>query len=222
MRENRVSRFTSLTYKLAGKNRAMTDDATQTLLRLAADGDEDAQRALLSRYRAKLVRLIQIRMDEALSARFDPSDVVQETLLDAARNLQECFTKPGRSFYAWLRGLALNRLIDLYRQHVLAGKRSLHNEQLLTLPEGSKCLLADRFVAQGPSPSQVAMQRETQRRLRNTIEAMEPEKREVLVMRYLEELSVEEMSEILGVSVRTVWRWHRLAVSELAERLQEN
>ena len=115
----------------------------------------------------------------------------------------------------------MNRLIDLYRQHVTAERRSVHKEQIFPLPDGSRLHLVDHFlVSKEIGPSDAAQLREKQRRLRVAVDSMNQQRREVLVMRYLEELSAEEIAGVLDVNVRTVWRWHRLALAELAEILR--
>ena len=67
---------------------------TDLLLRRAQDGDQLAQAALLEHYRDRLRRMVTIRIDKRVTARVDPSDVVQEALKDAHRRLPEYFADP--------------------------------------------------------------------------------------------------------------------------------
>ena len=64
----------------------MSSSSTETgrLIRRAIEGSESATDQLLSRYRSQLKRMVAIRMDPRLKARFDPSDVVQSVLAEAA------------------------------------------------------------------------------------------------------------------------------------------
>ncbi len=60
------------------------------LVQLACQGDVEAARSSCSgAYRGRLRQMVAVRLDPRLAARFDPSDVVQEALLDAAKNLSE-------------------------------------------------------------------------------------------------------------------------------------
>jgi DNA-directed RNA polymerase specialized sigma24 family protein len=59
----------------------------EDLLRRAGEGDPAARDDLLSRHRRRLRQMVGVRMDRRLVARRDPSDVVQEALTDAAREL---------------------------------------------------------------------------------------------------------------------------------------
>ncbi len=80
----------------------MNQDDTSTLLRHARDGDDAARQELLGRYRGRLERMVSVRMDRRLAARFDPSDVVQEALLAAHQKLSEYLEERPIPFYPWL------------------------------------------------------------------------------------------------------------------------
>jgi RNA polymerase sigma-70 factor (ECF subfamily) len=68
-------------------------------------------------------------LDRRLAARIDPSDVVQEALADADRELAEYLGSRSMPFYAWLRRFAWDRLVEVHRRHVSAGRRSVDREQ---------------------------------------------------------------------------------------------
>jgi RNA polymerase sigma-70 factor (ECF subfamily) len=102
---------------------------TDELLRLASQGDNDARQRLLDRHRGRLRRMVAVRVDRRLSARVDPSDVVQEALADASQQLDDYLRDRPLAFYPWLRRFAWERLVALYWRHVLAGKRSVTREQ---------------------------------------------------------------------------------------------
>ena len=98
---------------------------------------------LLDRHRAQLSRMVSVRMDRVLVARFDPSDVVQETLIVAAKRMSRYLEEKPMEFYAWLRQLAYERLVELHRRHVVRDKRSVRREQGgdLALPNESAAQL---------------------------------------------------------------------------------
>ena len=58
---------------------AAAENSTEALLELASRGDDAARELLFARHRARLKRMIEVRIDGRLAARIDPSDVVQET-----------------------------------------------------------------------------------------------------------------------------------------------
>jgi RNA polymerase sigma-70 factor (ECF subfamily) len=79
------------------------DTDTDELLRRAGAGDRLARGALLQRHRDRLRRLIALRLDPRLAARIDPSDVVQEVLVEADRRLDRYVSDRPLPFYPWLR-----------------------------------------------------------------------------------------------------------------------
>ena len=93
------------------------DVDTDNLLDRVAAGDREAVEQLLARYRERLKRMINLRMDRRLAPRVDGSDVVQETLAEASRRLSEYARLRPIPFYPWLRQIAWNKLVELHRWH---------------------------------------------------------------------------------------------------------
>jgi hypothetical protein len=112
---------------------------------------------------------------------------VQETLAEAARRLPDYLRQRPLPFYPWLRQLALERLIDLHRHHVRAGKRSVQREQgaLPPLPDESAQARAQRLFGRGSSPSGHLQRREVAQRLQAALRQLSQRDREVL-LRHLE------------------------------------
>src|SRR5215813_3591680 len=108
---------------------ARGEQDTELLLAAAAGGDAVARDRLLDRHRGRLRRLISVRLDPRLAARVDASDVVQETLADAAAHLTEYLGERPLAFYPWLRQLTWDRLIGTHRKRVRAGRRSVTREE---------------------------------------------------------------------------------------------
>ena len=88
---------------------------TERLLELASQGDAQALEQLLSEHRPYLRRLIELRLDDDLHARVDPSDVVQETQIVAVRRIDEFLKRRPTSFRLWLRSKALEKLVEIRR-----------------------------------------------------------------------------------------------------------
>ena len=72
---------------------------TDELLRQATLGDNDARQRLLDRHRGRLRQMVAVRVDRRLSARVDPSDVVQEALADASQHLDDYLRDRPLAFY---------------------------------------------------------------------------------------------------------------------------
>ena len=179
----------------------MTTPDTDHLLERATAGDGAARDQLLQRYRRRLRRMVAFRFDPRLAARVDPSDVVQETLAEAAANLDRYLRERPLPFYPWLRQLAQRRLIDLHRRHVQARRRSVTREvRPPGLPDHSALALADRLFARTSSPSAGPRRQERRDRVRAALAALPEPDREVLVLRILEALPTRETAAVLGIS----------------------
>jgi RNA polymerase sigma-70 factor (ECF subfamily) len=179
----------------------MATGDTEQLLRRVADGDEAARDQLLERFRARLRRMVAVRFDLRLAARVDPSDVVQETLAEAAAQLDRYLRERPLPFYPWLRQLAQRRLIDLHRRHVLAGRRTVTREEATgNWTDRSAVALAERLVGRLSSPSARLHRQERRDRVRAALAALPDKDREVLVLRILEGLSTREAAAVLGMT----------------------
>ena len=196
---------------------------TDELLRQATLGDNDARQRLLDRHRGRLRQMVAVRVDRRLSARVDPSDVVQEALAEASLHLDDYLRDRPLAFYPWLRRFAWERLVALYRQHVLAGKRSVTREErgALLLSDQSAGALADRLLAPGTSPSHRVIRDELLDRVRGALARLAPKDREVLVMRHLEQLSTAEVAAVLGISEGAVMTRQTRALVRLRALLDD-
>ena len=95
-------------------------DETRRLLRQIEAGELAAFDRLFARHRPELRRFIDLRLDSRLRARVDPSDVAQETHLEAYRRLPDYLQRKPMPFRLWLRKTAYERLLMLRRQHLHA------------------------------------------------------------------------------------------------------
>jgi RNA polymerase sigma-70 factor (ECF subfamily) len=195
---------------------------TDALINRIQNGDDSARQQLLTRHRNRLRRMVAVRMDRRLAPRMDPSDIVQDVLADADRELSDYLRRKPVPFYPWLRQLAWDRLVEVHRKHVRAGKRSVKREEpgMLDLPDESACLLADRLFDRRSSPSQQAVREETRRRVRAAIALLADRDREVLVLRHLEQLTTAQTADVLGITEAAVKARHVRALDRLERQLR--
>jgi RNA polymerase sigma-70 factor (ECF subfamily) len=201
-----------------------SDPDTDVLMARAAEGIREARDQLLERHRPRLRRLIRLRLDRRLAARVDPSDVVQESLAEAAAKLSEYLRKRPMPFYPWLRGLALERLVSLYRWHIRTGKRSVRREEraLPALPDESAQELAQQLCSRGSSPSQRLARSEARARVHAALEKLSERDRELLALRHLELLSIREIASVLKITEGAVKVRHVRALERLRDLLGED
>jgi len=201
--------------------KALEDPETEELLRNASGGGP-ALDDLLERHRKRLRRMVSVRLDRRLAPLVDPSDVVQEALADASRKLNDFLRDRPLPFYPWLRRLAWERIIQFHRRHIRAQKRAVTREERLDLPlpDESAMKLADRLLASGTTPSQRVLRDEQGRRLREVLDRLRPNDREVLVMCYLEELTFSEIGAALLISENAAKVRHFRALERVRKLLE--
>ena len=98
-------------------------DDTGELLRRAADGDRASLDELFARHRARLRRMVELRLDPRVRGRIDASDVLQEAALEAFERLENYLGDPKLPFFLWLRFLTSQKVLALHRQHLGAQRR---------------------------------------------------------------------------------------------------
>jgi RNA polymerase sigma-70 factor (ECF subfamily) len=199
---------------------APDSEETRVLLRQAGAGDSTAFERLFTRYRAELLRVVELRLDGRLRPRFDPSDVVQETQLEAFRRLDDFLTRRPMPFRLWLRRTAYERLLKIHRAHEDAGRRAVGRE--VSLPDHSSLLLAQQLAAPGSTPSQHLSREERSRRVREAVAQLPDADREVLLMRHFEGLSNQEVSCLLDITPAAASQRHGRALLRLRKLLLDS
>jgi RNA polymerase sigma-70 factor, ECF subfamily len=176
---------------------------TQDLLDRARQGDQPAIERLLAGHRESLRRMIALRLDPALTARLDASDVVQDVLLEASRRLDDYLRAPTMPFQLWLRHIAKDHMIDAHRKHRVAQRRSLDREQSLvprSLSEHSSAELMAQILDHEATPASAAIRQELEQRLAQAIGKLEEDDREIILMRLYEQLSNQDVATLYGLT----------------------
>ena len=190
-------------------------ERTAALLDRLRGQDAEALGELFMLYRDRLWRMLYVRLDRRLASRVAPDDVLQETFLDVSRRIGEYLADPAVPFYVWLRFLAVQRMQIVQRVHLGAQMRDVSRE--VSLPPASPESMAGQLVSQMTSPSQAAIRHELQERLRAVLEAMDPLDREVLALRHFEELSNDEVAQVLKITKEAASKRHVRALRRLKE-----
>ncbi|MBI3864625.1 MAG: sigma-70 family RNA polymerase sigma factor [Planctomycetia bacterium] len=191
---------------------------TDLLLKRAETGDEAAVDTLLLRHRHRLRAMVGARLDRRVAARIDPSDVVQESLLEAYRRLPDYLADRQVPFYPWLRQIAWERLVRLQRRHLVARKRAVGREVALdaVLSDDSMAVLASRLHKTGVGPPPRVVNAELRGRIQAALEQVSEADREVVILRHLEQLSIREIMAVLDLKESAV----KLRLLRALERLR--
>jgi RNA polymerase sigma-70 factor (ECF subfamily) len=178
---------------------AMSDE-TLEILRSSAH-DPKVLGSILERHRERLSQLVQFRMPPALLDCMEPSDVVQETFVEATRRVEEYIRKPSVPFYLWLRFLALQKIVQLRRRQQ-ARKRDIRRERRVErwAAGSSSTNLVEKLFDSGTSPSGALQRKEKIEEVLRLLGDLGKEDRDVLELRHFEELSNVEAAEVLGIT----------------------
>ena len=140
------------------------------------------------------------------------------------RRFPEYAANPALPFFLWLRLLTGQRLVDLHRQHLGTKMRDAGLEVSLyrgDFPRASSASLAELLLGRLTTASRAAIRTETQLRVQDALNAMDPVDREVLVLRHFEMLSNEETAQVLGLKPSAASNRHLRALKRLKEVLAQ-
>ncbi len=163
------------------------------LLERARQGEREAAGAIFERCAGKLLALIRLRLGRSLRRQVESRDVLQATLLKAFEHVGDLETTETSSFMGWLARIAENEILDLAAFHGRQRRDAARNVALDDEPEAA-------LVAQVRSATSRLVWSEQAGRLERALEGLEPDHREVIVLRRFEELSYPEIGERLSRS----------------------
>lgn len=179
----------------------------------ARQGSASSLGNLLDTYREYLLRTANRRIGNDLRVRLAPSDIVQESLLIAAREFQEFRGKTDSELRAWLLRIMTNQLVDGVRRFVEAERRRADRE----VKRGDSALR--RTADAGESPSRLASLHEEATRLIESIDSLPEALREVVQARYLEDLTFVQIADRLAIPVTTCRRRWLEAVEAIRQSM---
>ena len=200
---------------------SLETSATGWELRIAAarQGDRDALGRIFERLRAYLRVRAEAQLDRQLQVKVSPSDVVQETLLEAHRGIARFEGTTRAELVVWVQGILNHRVQTAYRRYRGTGKRDLGRE--ISVDHHDDSPRHHFFVgSSGSSPSGKAIVNEEQRRLEQALKELSPSHEQVIRLRNELKLSFDEVAIALSCTPDAAQkRWSR-AVKQLANKLK--
>lgn len=187
-----------------------TSDADGDVL-AAKRGDPDGYAALLTRYQNRLYRyLLRWVRNEATA-----EDLFQQTWVRVLENLPDYDAR--RNFDAWLFTVARNLAVDHLRRY---------QPHSLDEPAGDALPLSEQVSTGGPGALDHLMRTERDSIVKRALESQPPLYREILSLRFEEEMKLEEIAELLAIPLSTVKSrlgraLERLRRSTLCQRVEE-
>lgn len=183
----------------------LTDDMLVTRY---SEGDNKAFDELLARYQSKLFNYIYfiVRSQEMAE------DIFQETFVKAITTIQQGRYTASGKFGAWLTRIAHNMIIDGFRQD--------RNENTISNDETEVDLLNDADLCDDNIETQMVNE-QTLTDVRRLVDALPDNQREVVYMRFYQDLSFKEIADITGVSINTALGRMRYALLNMRRIAEE-
>jgi RNA polymerase sigma-70 factor (ECF subfamily) len=158
----------------------------------------------LERFRKYLRVLAQVQLNPQLRGKLDPSDIVQQTLLEAYQARDRCPSQDSAAQAAWLRKILARNLANAVRD-VGRAKRDVRREQSLEAAvEASSARLEAWLVAEQSSPSQQVERNEQLLRLAEALDQLPADQQEAVVLHHLKGQSLSEVAGQLDRSPAAV------------------
>lgn len=172
-------------------------------------GNEAAIDQLLGQVEPWLFVLARSRIESRFAAKFESADVVQQTLVQAARDLGDFRGASEAEFLAWIRRILAHVLAHEIRRYAGTQMRDLDCEVSLDRDLTSVShRLGDLLPGEGPTPSQGAIKTDRQLQLARLLARLSADDREVLVLRHVEGMAYEEIARRMNRqpgAVRMLW-----------------
>jgi RNA polymerase sigma-70 factor (ECF subfamily) len=164
---------------------------------------EDSAAGALERYRAYLLILARMQLAGPLRARMDPSDIVQQTLLEAHARRDQCPAALGARS-AWLRQVLVNNLRDAARG-AHRDKRDVRRETNLEAELADSSARMEGWLAEErSSPSQRLSREEDVLRLAEVLARLPDDQRDAVVLHHLQGRTLSEVAGAMSKSESAV------------------
>ncbi|HTU21956.1 MAG TPA: sigma-70 family RNA polymerase sigma factor [Gemmataceae bacterium] len=198
--------------------------AASELIRRCRDGESGAREQLFARYQHYLHVLAQAQLGKRLRAKCAPSDLVQQTLLEAHRDFGGFQGHHEGELLAWLRRILAHNLFNEVRRYGALQRdadREVSLDQVRAGVDHSSLMLQHCLAFGGPSPSEIAQNHESAAHLASSLARLPEDYQTVLLLRVFEELPAEEVAQRMGRSAGAVRMLQMRALTALRQEMEQ-
>jgi RNA polymerase sigma-70 factor, ECF subfamily len=176
----------------------------------------------LESFREYLLVLARARLDPRLRARLDHDDVVQQTLLEAHKDLDGFRGQTAEELAAWLRRILARNLSNAVRDLTRACRDVGRELSLETALQASTVRLEAWLADEQAAPDDQAQRREDLDRLARAVAELPQAQREVVELRYFHGFSIKDVADHVGKSSASVAGLLHRGLDELRHKLHED
>ena len=181
------------------------------LVQRLRSGDSTAMAEFYNIYRSRLYTLVLAQVDQNQAV---AEDIVQETFLAALGSLDKF--RGDSQLYTWLRSIAFHKLNDYYRRQVKQPKAQESS------PDFDAMKQLEQTGNDEPETIAVMESEEVRQSVQHALEQLPQNYQEVLVLKYLEEMPVLEISQVMGRSPKSVEGLLSRARKAMRANLEDN
>jgi RNA polymerase sigma-70 factor (ECF subfamily) len=186
----------------------------------AQQGSREALGEIFQRLRAYLRARAHEQLDGQLQVKVSPSDIVQETLLEAHRSFATFGGCTRAAFVLWVQGILNHRVQTAYRRYRGTSKRNIARETgLHQLDESNQEL---KLVIASSSPSGHAVVNEESKRLEEALKNLSPRYEQVIRLHNELKLSFAEVAIAMSCSADAAQKLWSRAIKQLAQKLNSD
>jgi len=172
----------------------------------AKQGDREAFGGLYDHYASPIYRFVAMKV----TVREEAEDILHEVFLSAWQNMPS-YESRGLPFSSWLYRIARNRVIDHYRT----------KKTLLSL-DNEETGLSETLIAGTISSGELIDIKFNLERVRQALRKLSPDQQDVLILRFIEELTPAEIAKVLGKREGAIRIIQHRAVQNLKKILAES
>lgn len=189
------------------KINAMSD---HELVRIFSEGNNDAFDVLLDRYKDNVFTYIMLMVHNRDKA----DDIFQETFIKAIMTIKNGKYVEKGKFISWVKRIAHNLIIDSYRKD--QSENTISNDEYEDVDLFNQSKLCDGNIEDDMIRTQVYSD------VRDVVSCLSDVQREVVRLRYYEDLSFKEIADKTGVSINTALGRMRYAIMNIRRLSKEN
>lgn len=171
-------------------------------------------------YKGCLLAIISCHASDKLKRLMSIEDILQEAYLEAYKRLDYLNDKPEVSLLVKLRKIVLQTIVD--QERYFGAEKRDSNKDVYDNIDDSQTNLINRLADSITSPSKKIMRKERAVIIRQIIDEMQPQDREIILLHHFEQLDFNHCAEILNISIDAVKMRCYRAIKRLKELIEQN